>query len=536
MKKIAAYLRLSLSDKDLGENGKEESNSIENQRMLIQNYLTAHSEIVGEVVEYKDDGFTGLNFNRPAFKDMIEDAKKGYIGTIVVKDLSRFGRDYIGVGDYLEQILPSLGVRLIAINNRYDSKEHGAAISGMDFNITNLINNMYSKDISKKIRSVFQTKWRQGLNATGTVPYGYKLDKDDPTHQPKIDEEAAKVVRRIFSMAIDGCSTKKIAESLNADNVPTPMRYKKAVFGYSQGKTVSPPEEQLWNTHTVNNIIQRYDYTGARVHGTIERIGVGLGKSKRTKKQDWIIVENNHEPIVSKSDYEIAQYIIRQPKEASKFKNANDDILAGMVRCGCCGHILQFHGYNSIFMYCQHAVDVGSKSKCSREQYDPLRIRSVVLHSLRNHLNLLSDARNAISEQTRKLLPNVTETVGRLQKRKNELEDEFARRYEDYVNGNLDRQGFLKRKEQIAAEKDRIEKQLSEMEKSWDAKDKLMFEMERTLNIGEMIKDCSKIKRSTLKALVDVVSVRNSEEIEVKFKFEDLYRKAMKELEKEYAN
>ena len=112
MKNIAIYLRLSLADKDLGENGKDESNSIENQRLLIRNYLTAHTEIFGEVIEYKDDGYSGLNFNRPAFRQMIDDAKRGHIGTIVVKDLSRFGRDYIGMGDYIEQILPSIGVRL----------------------------------------------------------------------------------------------------------------------------------------------------------------------------------------------------------------------------------------------------------------------------------------------------------------------------------------------------------------------------------------------------------------------------------------
>jgi len=150
MKQIAMYLRLSLSDLDLGESGKEESNSIENQRLLIRNYIEAHTELIGPVVEYKDDGYSGLNFNRPAFKQMIEDAKKGFVGTIIVKDLSRFGRDYIGVGDYMEQILPSLGVRLIAINSRYDSADQGANILSMDVSISNMINNMYSKDISKK--------------------------------------------------------------------------------------------------------------------------------------------------------------------------------------------------------------------------------------------------------------------------------------------------------------------------------------------------------------------------------------------------
>ncbi len=531
MKKIAAYLRLSLSDRDLGENGKDESNSIENQRMLIRNYLTGHSEIIGEVVEYKDDGYTGLNFNRPAFREMIDDAKKGYIGTIVVKDLSRFGRDYIGVGDYLEQILPSLGVRLIAINNRYDSKEQGASIAGIDYSITNLVNNMYSKDISKKIRSVFAAKWKQGLNATASVPYGYMIDKDDPTLTPVIDEEAAQVVRRIFSLAIDGYSSKEIAERLNADVVLTPKMYKEKKFGIKSGKTISPPEEMLWNTHTVLNVLKKYDYTGARVHGKIEHIGVGLGKTKIKNKRDWTVVENNHEPIVSKSDYEAAQLIIQRCKDPSKFKNSNNNLLAGMVRCGCCGHLLQFLGFDNRHLYCQHATDVGSKSKCCRDQYDALTIRSVVLHSLRVHLKLLSDANDVLTEQSRNLLPTEQENESKIRRRLEELSDEFVRQYENYVNGHIDRAGFMSVKEQIAEEKERLEAHLSDLEKNRDEKDRLLFEMKRTLNIGEVVKDCRTIKKTVLLALIDEIRVKNGKDIEIRFKFEDLYRQALEEIE-----
>lgn len=532
MKKIAAYLRLSLSDKDLGENGKDESNSIESQRLLIRNYLTGHSEILGEVVEYKDDGYTGLNFNRPAFREMIEDAKKGYIGTIVVKDLSRFGRDYIGVGDYLEQILPSLGVRLIAINNRYDSKEQGASIAGMDYTITNLVNNMYSKDISKKIRSVFAAKWRQGLNVSASVPYGYMIMKDDPTHTPVIDDEAAQVVKRIFALAVDGYSSKEIAEKLNADGVPTPMMYKQNKFGKMRGKFVTPPEEMLWNTHSVLSIIKRYDYTGARTHGKLEHIGVGLGKTRIKNRREWVVVENNHEPIVSKSDYETAQLIIQRHKDPSKFKNTNNDLLSGMVRCGCCGHLLQYLGVDNRHLYCQHASDVGSKSNCSREQYDVLSVRSIVLHSLKVHLKLLSDVNDILTERKMELLPTEQENESKMKCRLEELDNEFARQYENYVNGNLDRAGFLSVKERIAEEKGRLENRLNDMDKNRDEKDKLLFEMERTLNIGEAIKDRRTVKKTVLLALIEEIRIYSSKEIEIKFKFEDLYRQALDELGK----
>ena len=139
MKDIGLYLRLSLSDRDLGEDGKNESNSIENQRLLLRKYVEEHEELIGDVIEYVDDGYTGMNFNRPAFIKMVEDAKKGKLGMVIVKDLSRLGRDYIGVGDYLEQIFPSLNIRVVAINSRYDSNEYLGSVPSMDISINNMI-------------------------------------------------------------------------------------------------------------------------------------------------------------------------------------------------------------------------------------------------------------------------------------------------------------------------------------------------------------------------------------------------------------
>ena len=160
---IAFYLRLSIADGDLGKNEKDESNSIENQRVLLQSYLTMMEISEDDVVEYVDDGYSGLNFNRPSFQRMIEDAKLGKIDTILVKDLSRLGRDYIGVGDYLEQIFPVLGVRFIAVNSNYDSNKYIGKTMGLEMSIGNLINTLYCKDLSKKLKSALRTKWKQGV-------------------------------------------------------------------------------------------------------------------------------------------------------------------------------------------------------------------------------------------------------------------------------------------------------------------------------------------------------------------------------------
>ena len=197
---IAIYLRLSCEDTDI--NSKDESNSIENQRTLLVNFLQDRDDLVDEYIEYVDDGYTGTNFERPEFKRMIEDAKAGKIDTIIVKDFSRFGRDYIGVGDYLEQILPILGIRFISVNNNYDSNDYFGKTMGMDMAIHNLVNNLYSKDISKKIKSALRVKWKNGQWTGGKPPFGYLRDTE--TGEWVIDPVAGKYVRAIFDKAIEG--------------------------------------------------------------------------------------------------------------------------------------------------------------------------------------------------------------------------------------------------------------------------------------------------------------------------------------------
>ena len=167
---IAIYLRLSEADGDLGIDGKDESNSIENQRMLLHHYIEARDDLAGEIIEYVDDGYSGTNFNRPAFKRMIEDAKKGKIQVIIVKDLSRLGRDYVVAGDYIEQIFPLLQVRFIAANNGYDSAGHADGNVGFDLAVSNLINTFYSRDLSKKIKAANKIRWKQGISTSGHAP------------------------------------------------------------------------------------------------------------------------------------------------------------------------------------------------------------------------------------------------------------------------------------------------------------------------------------------------------------------------------
>lgn len=212
---IAAYQRISRADGDLGKDGKDKSNSIENQKELIQRYIACKESLQNvPVMDFVDDGYTGSNFDRPGFQKMMDGVRDGKIDTIIVKDLSRFGRDYIGVGEYMEQIFPLLGVRLIAINDNYDSNNYKGITLGMDVMVSNLVNTMYCRDAGKKLRTANQVKWRKGITTASAAPFGYQFDPDKKGAFI-IDPPAAKIVRRIFDLAILGLGTREIAMILN---------------------------------------------------------------------------------------------------------------------------------------------------------------------------------------------------------------------------------------------------------------------------------------------------------------------------------
>lgn len=531
MKQIAIYLRLSLADSDLGQDGKDESNSIENQRLLARNFLNTHEEIVGEVVEYKDDGYSGTNFNRPGFRQMIEDARKGLIGTIIVKDLSRFGRDYIGVGDYIEQILPSLGVRLIAINSKYDSQEQGANILSIDVSINNMIDNMYSKDLSKKLRSSFRAKWNDGQNPSGCAPFGYSVIKGDKEHKLFIDEEAAAIVRKIFELAVDGLSSKRIAERLNEEGLPTPLIYNIQKGTAELPKNIRNADEQLWNTHKVLNVIKNYDYTGARVHGKKEAVIIGGNMTKKTPRSSHVIVEDDHPAIVSKEMYEDAQCIINM-KSPPKSWNKNSDAFSKKLRCGCCGSALQIVQYTPSLMYCQHSEDIGAKSKCNKEVLDRDKIIALVIYSIRKNIEELSDIKDTLIEQSKTKFADYEQSIINSEQELKVLSDDLARYYENYVNGNLAREKFLEIKKELTDKRARIEASMKEAEKEKGSSDSLSFELSRTVRLGEVFfskKD--KISEDAINTFLDEVYVYSQDRIEIKLKTKDLYERALSEIE-----
>lgn len=307
---------------------------IENQRMLLHDYIGKQEDLFGEIVEYVDDGYTGTNFNRPAFQKMIVDLKQGDIKVIMVKDLSRLGRDYIGVGDYIEQIFPLMGVRFIAVNNSFDSMKLNNGTPGIEVAVSNLVNNMYSRDIAKKIRAALETNWKNGKATCTNVPFGYVWNKKGGQRW-EIDPEAAPCVKKVFELALSGRNTTQIAYGMNELNLPTPGLYaKRKNLLMGSNPIIAPDSEMLWNAAIVWRILRRYEYTGALVMGRRKKID----KSKKNNNdRTQYRQKNHHEAIVSREVFNAANHL-RASRNYSK-KNrplpvlsvVEDGILRGYV-------------------------------------------------------------------------------------------------------------------------------------------------------------------------------------------------------------
>ncbi len=527
--KIAFYLRLSIADGDLGKNEKDESNSIENQRLLLQSYLTMMEMPEDNIAEYVDDGYSGLNFNRPSFQRMIEDAKQGKIDTILVKDLSRLGRDYIGVGDYLEQIFPVLGVRFIAVNSNYDSNKYIGKTMGLEMSIGNLINTLYCKDLSKKLKSALHTKWKQGVSTAGRVPFGYVKDKEDG-HKWLIDPEAASYVRLIFDLALKGYTTKMIAEYLNEHDIPTPGQYRQQKTGHGAWNRVVSDEEWIWDTCKVWRIIKTYSYTGAIVHGQTSGVRVGGKERRNVPERDQFIVDGVHEPIVSVEEFETAQAAVRKINK-NYIRQDRGEALTGKVRCGNCRLTLAYQNVTEVVLVCSHRVSSGNKSSCSGARYDAKRIEGQVWFALRKQLELFENVAKLAEKTKETQQTDLASEQRNLQKTIENIKAERVRAYENYASGHLSKDAYILRKSELSEEIDKLNMRLAFLHGETTSEDDIFREVSEIREKTEQTMVFEKLTRAAVQTFIDVVYVYDIEHIEIKFVFDDVIERVVKYIE-----
>ena len=380
----AIYVRLSKEDGDISSSAKLESNSISNQKALILDFLKDKKDI--EVVSVRvDDGYSGSNFERPAFQAMLEDIRHGIVDCVVVKDLSRFGREYIDSGKYIERLFPALGVRFIAINDNYDSLKGKNQADEIIIPFKNLINDAYCRDISIKIRSNLEIKRKKGECVTPFVAFGYRKTKTDK-HKLEIDPSAGSVVQDIFKMKLQGMSQDAIANRLNELGILSPFEYK--ISSGSRYETGFRQKEQaLWSSVTVRRILENEVYIGNLVQGKRTTPNHKVKQTYVKPEDDWIRIEKNHEPLVSDRDFEIVQRLLGMDTRTSPDQK-QVYLLSGIAVCADCGapmtrKVSTVAGKKYAYYLCSANKET---KRCSSHRIPEKDLEDAVLVMLKQHI------------------------------------------------------------------------------------------------------------------------------------------------------
>ena len=430
-------MRLSRDD------GTAESSSITTQRKILLSYAKENGFIVYD--EYIDDGFSGTNFDRPNFKRMIQDIENKKINLVLTKDLSRLGRDYITAGQYTEIYFPSKGVRYIAINDGYDSNSPYNDIAPFK----NVINEMYARDISKKIRSSFLARMKDGYYIGNFAPYGYKKDPDNKNHLV-IDEEVAPIVKEIFTMASIGKRPTDIATHLNNKSIITPIMYRCEKHNLSLN-SYPKYKNRRWTSATVSKILRSVAYIGHTAQKKTTKISFKSKVTVNNPREDWIIVENTHSPIIDKNTFELVQrYTKSRTCQKSKgFKN----IFSGIAICADCGKSMSTVGTrkkDSPANLACGGYKLYGTSACTNHFIDYNVLYDIVLKSIQEQLALSKEDKEKLVLSIKKEFDksskkeNSKSELEKLGKKSAEINKMIEKIYEDNFNNKISSETFDK--------------------------------------------------------------------------------------------
>lgn len=452
----ALYCRLSQDDGNVGD-----SDSIINQKKILAEYAERNGYTPYQF--YIDDGFSGTNFERPQFKQMIEDAKKGTVKRIICKDLSRFGRDYIKVGLYTEFIFPDKDIHFIAVNDDVDSnvqKDNDLAP------FKNLFNEWYARDTSKKIKAVKKAKGLAGEHMSCVAPYGYRKNPDNPKEW-LIDEESAEVVREIFRLCVDGYGPRRIANILTERKILIPSAYA-LEKGYAVRNNI-PKNPCQWSSTVVVDVLERMDYLGHTVNFKTHRKSYKQKKKIENDKSEWKIFENTHEPIIDKSTFDIVQKIRANRKRPTKMGEM--PMFSGILYCADCGKKLSFHrrandpDTKHNFVCSNYRSDTHN---CSMHYIRNVVVEQLVLENLRevvSYVKAYEDefvqmVMDADIKQKSKELAKKKRVLSDKEKRYTQLDGLFQRIYEDNVSGKLSDERFVKLSQGYEAEQKDLQSEI----------------------------------------------------------------------------
>ena len=519
--KAIKYIRLSYTDDKTTE-----SDSVANQRRLIDDYIARHPEI--EVVAEKiDDGYSGVLFDRPAFQEMMRMIEQGEANCVIVKDLSRLGRDYIMTGHYMERYFPEHRVRYISLLDGIDTGVDSSANEITPFRA--IMNDMYAKDISKKISSVKRDKQRKGLFIGGKPVYGYQMH---PAEKNKIvvDEGAASVVRRIFRLALEGLSCRQIAAQLNAEGIPSPGCY----------AGLYPSGTGQWSGERISEMLQNETYIGNMVQGKQERISYKVKKRLDKPKNEWVRVENTHPAVIRQSDFDIVQKLLQYDGRASKsLKRAN--LFSGFLFCGDCKtpmirRVNQYKGKKKAFYICQTKNKGGD---CTRHSIPEEVLKRIVLKEIQAYTALFVDYQ-MIMEELCEMKVSYDQVIG-YDTQISKLQEEYNRYYSLKASLGDDLKEGLISKEEFDDFRESYGRKCEELEQMIENQKKLvkqMFEggVSATVQLEDWKKslEIKELDRTLLALTVDKIYIYENKQIKIHIRYQDMIEK-MKVIRRFYA-
>lgn len=528
--KICVYIRLSSADDDLKY--KSESESISNQRALLTQYLKDHKEFHPyEIVEFVDDGFSGTNGNRPGFEKMIEYLKDGKSKMIICKDLSRFFRDYVEIGDYLERIFPFLGIRFIAVNDGYDSDDYKGTVGGLDVAMKCIIYSLYSKDLSQKIKTVMKNKVKKGQFIGAFPPYGYIKDPANKNHLIP-DMEAAPVVKRIFAMYLEGVTSGEIAKALEADGIETPRDHFRKLYPNTKKFQKRVSEQVSWSCSSINDILKRLEYTGAVVSYKKKYKTMDNSKITQNEKEDWVIVPGCHEAIVSKEDYDKVQAIRQENTKSMANRKNRSYLLRSLITCGCCGRSMSRVKKGRVveaFYKCEKSRYIEDSPCPTGERFYEPELEKIVVSSLSNMLTLAVDEDKRLQEvvaKTKGTAENIRRNILRIEQTLKKNSYEKMQSYEQYSEGKISKEAFAAVRERITLETEQLTKEKAELTEQLTAlENTISVSRDSMMDAATEFLGAENLTNDMLKLFIDKVLIYSKDRIEIVYNFSDPFKK-----------
>lgn len=529
----AIYVRLSKEDGDVASAAKAESNSISNQKNLIKDFLKDKDDII-VVSERVDDGYSGSDFERPGFQMMMDDIRRGTVDCVIVKDLSRFGREYIDSGKYIERLFPALGVRFIAVNDHIDSKEESSR-DDIVVPFKNLMNDAYCRDISIKIRSHLEVKRRNGEYIGAFTPYGYKKDENDKSRLVP-DLYAAGVVKDIFRMKLHGMSQTAIADRLNEQGILSPMEYKHSL-GIRIQDNFKTHEQAEWSSMSVRRVLENEVYVGTLIQGKHSTPNHKIKKIMDKPEEEWIRIEDNHEPVISRREFAIVQRLLGMDTRTSP----NEDevyVLSGLAVCADCGAPMikrNVPAGGKVYSYYICSKNAATK-QCGTHRIPKDKLERLVFDVLKTHIASVLDAGRILAYIN--TVPFQELEIKELERQKEAKEQEIQRcrelrdmLYEDLKEGIVSKEDYAELYEGYNNKRKKAEDAVRKISRTIQDVIDAKTDKYEWLRYFKEYQNISELSRTAAVELIERVKVYDKNHIEIDFCFQDCFQSAISQIQ-----